>query len=62
MPISDKIVEQIKTLKVNDDFKKLLLDILSEEDKGTHKYKESYEKMVNEYLTKQGGGFEDDKD
>ena len=61
MPISEKIIEQVNNLKINSDFKELLLKILSEEDKGTHKYKEIYEKMVNEYLTKNSGGYEDDQ-
>lgn len=61
MPISEKIIEQVNNLKIDSDFKELLLKILSEEDKGTHKYKEIYEKMVNEYLTKNSGGYEDDQ-
>lgn len=53
--ISDKIKSQIKELKISDDLKKLLIRILEEEDKGTYKYKELYDKLVTEYIESKGG-------
>ncbi|MDE5617255.1 MAG: hypothetical protein K2I36_00165 [Ureaplasma sp.] len=50
MPISEKIVLRIKNSKNDDDFKKLLLNILNEEDMGNHQFKRTYEKYVNDYL------------
>lgn len=57
--ISEKIKNQIKELNLPDDLKKLLIRILEEEDKGTYKYKELYDKLVTEYLTSKGGGSDD---
>ena len=50
MPISEKIVQRIKNSKNDDDFKKLMLNILNEEDMGNHQFKRAYEKYVNDYL------------
>ena len=52
MPISAKIVTQICTLDVDENFKALMLSILAEEDKGNFRFKDTYEKLVNEYLSK----------
>lgn len=61
MPISEKIRNKITALEVSDDLKKLMLDILTEEDKGNHRFKETYERLVNEYLkTKEGDNHDQD--
>lgn len=53
MPISKKITEQILSLTdVDNSFKELMLSILEIEDKGTHRYKEPYDKLINKYLNK----------
>ena len=59
MPISEKIREKINQLNDPDDFKKLMLSILEEEDKGSHRYTDVYERLVTEYLKAKGG---DDSD
>lgn len=52
MSISKKIREEILNLSgVNADFKKLMLDILIEEDKGNYKFTEFYEKLINDYIS-----------
>lgn len=55
MPISEKIKKKIENLNETDAFKKLMLDILAEEDKGNHRFKEAYEKRVNTYLKEEDG-------
>ncbi len=51
MAISEKIKQKIEKLDEKDeDFKKLLLDILEEESKGDFRYKERFENIINEYL------------
>lgn len=50
MPISKKIIDKVNSLEQDEDFKKLVLDILNEEDKGNHRYKEKYEQIIEEYL------------
>lgn len=60
MPISKKITEQIFSLTdVDDSFKELMLAILEIEDKGTHRYKEPYDKLINNYLIKKEGNKND---
>lgn len=54
MPISEKIIAQINSIDTDDEFKELMLSILSEEDKGNYRFKDTYEKMINEYLEKKG--------
>ena len=50
MPISRKIIEQINSLtEVDDSFKELMISILEIEDKGTHRFKEPYEKLIKDY-------------
>lgn len=52
MPISEKIVERISNLNVDEEFKKMMLKILRDEDKGIYRFKAEYEKHVKEYLEK----------
>lgn len=52
MPISKKIEEQIQKLDIDNDLKELMMNVLKEEDKGTHAFKQLYNKMVDEYLKK----------
>ena len=61
MPISEKIIERIKNSNLDKEFKKLMLQILAEEDKGNYRFKAEYEKFVNEYLEtqKKDGGLND---
>ena len=54
MPISEKIIAQINSIDTDDEFKELMLLILSEEDKGNYRFKDTYEKMINEYLENKG--------
>ena len=42
-----------------DDFKKLMLTILEQEDRGNHRYKEDYIKLVNDYIEKEKGDTND---
>lgn len=55
MPISEKITKQIQELDTCENFKNLMLSILAEEDKGIFRFKDAYEKLVNEYIEKNGG-------
>lgn len=55
MPISEKIKNQIQQLDTTEDFKELMLSILTEEDKGNFRFKDTYEKLINEYIQKNGG-------
>lgn len=57
--ISEKIKNQVKELNLSEDLKKLLIRILEEEDKGTYKYKELYDKFVSEYINSKGGDSDD---
>ena len=50
MPISEKIKEQIDALEVQKDFKDLMIAILTEEDKGNFRFKDTYEKLVRDVL------------
>lgn len=59
MPISYKIRQKIDALNESQDFKDLLLEILTIEDKGNHKYKEAYDKLASKYLAVKDG---DDND
>ena len=52
MPISEKIIAQINNIDADEEFKKLMLAILAEEDKGNFRFKDTYEKLVNDYLEK----------
>lgn len=55
MPISEKIKNQIQQLDATEDFKELMHSILTEEDKGNFRFKDTYEKLINEYIQKNGG-------
>lgn len=55
MPISEKIRKKIEMLEDPDDLKKLMITILEEEDKGSHRYTETYERLVTEYLRAKDG-------
>ena len=55
MPISEKIQEKIRTLPDDEKLKKLMLAILTEEDKGNFRFKDTYEKLVNAYLAEKDG-------
>lgn len=59
MPISEKIKSKIGSLNMPDDFKKLMLTILEQEDRGNHRYKEDYIKLVNDYIEKEKGDTND---
>ncbi len=59
--ISDKIKKQINDLDVSESLKELMLKILEIEDKGTYKYKEAYDKLINEYIEKQKEDENDDQ-
>ena len=61
MPISKKIEERIRNLKVDDEFKSMMIDILLDEDSGSYKYRLEYEKHVKNYLVavKKDGGQND---
>lgn len=59
MPISEKILEKIQQLDDTDELKRLMISILTEEDKGNHRFKETYEKLVNEYLKEKDGDGDD---
>ena len=55
MPISEKIRQKIVALDESDEMKHLMLAILTEEDKGNHRFKDTYERLVNEYLSAKDG-------
>lgn len=55
MPISKKIIDQINNLDVDSDFKELMVAILNEEDKGNHRFKDTYERLIKDYLSKKEG-------
>ncbi len=59
MPISEKIRSKIAALDEPEDLKKLMLDILTEEDKGNHRFKDTYERLVVEYLRAKDGDGDD---
>lgn len=64
MAVSKKIQDEVEKIdKKDESFKKLMIDILDEESKGTYKFKEKYEELVNEYINNNiVGVVEDDKD
>lgn len=59
MPISEKIMKQISKIDAPDDFKELMLAVLSEEDKGNFRFKEAYERLINDYLNAKEDGLSD---
>lgn len=60
MPISKKIIVQINSIDADADFKTLMINILNEEDKGNHHFKETYEKFIMDYIEKRGEDKKDD--
>ena len=55
MPISEKIRNKINGLNEEKGIKELMIAILEEEDKGNHRFKDTYMNLVSEYLdTKEG--------
>ena len=54
MTISKKIVDEIMNLDEKNDFKKLLIDLLELEDRGSHKINQLFEKEIKDYLLMQG--------
>lgn len=59
MPISEKILTQISKIDAPDDFKDLMLAVLTEEDKGNFRFKEAYEKLINDYIKAKEDGQSD---
>ena len=59
MPISEKIMNQIKKIDAPNDFKELMLAVLAEEDKGNFRFKEAYERLINDYLKAKEDGQSD---
>ena len=51
--ISEKIKNQIYGLDISIEMKELMIKILEEEDKGIYKYKEVYDKLINDYIDKE---------
>lgn len=58
MPISENINKEITKLQVEDDFKKLMLDILRKEDEGvtSRTYKGEYSSIVDAFIKAKEGG------
>lgn len=54
MAISKKIHEQLKKECKDEELRTVLLDILEYEDKGIHRYKEVYEKIICDYINRKG--------
>ena len=52
MPISEKIIAQINSIDVDEEVKQLMLYILAEEDKGNFRFKDTFEKLINDYIEK----------
>lgn len=59
MPISEKIMNQINKIDAPNDFKELMLAVLAEEDKGNFRFKEAYERLINDYLKAKEDGQSD---
>lgn len=55
MPISDKIKNEIDKLKIKDEDKELLLEILNIEDEGIFRFKKEYERIIKAYLENSKG-------
>lgn len=54
MTISKKILNEISNLEKGKKYKTLLIDLLNVEDSGNHRNNKQFEKMVNEYISKNG--------
>lgn len=55
MTISKKILNEISNLEKDTEYKKLLIGLLNVEDSGNHRNNKQFEKMINEYISKNGG-------
>ena len=53
MAISEKIIKQIKDMPLEENMKELIIEVLEKEDEGLGKYKEVYEKIINDYIKKE---------
>ena len=56
MPISEKIVSEIKKLDATPQEKKLLIKILELEDGGLRNYTMPYEREINNYISERKDG------
>ena len=52
MSVSKRIEDQVQKLDVNRSMKRLMLDILDAESKGSSKYKTIYDKKIEDYVNK----------
>lgn len=50
MPISKKIIDQVKATTATDGQKALMMKILEIEDKGIFRYEAAYEKEIREFI------------
>ena len=53
MPISEKIITRINDSEVSQEEKKLMLEILQIEDKGSFRYQAEYEAIIKKYIEDQ---------
>ena len=53
MPISEKIITRINDSEVSQEEKKLMLEILQIEDKGSFRYQAEYEALIKKYIEEQ---------
>ena len=53
MPISEKIITRINDSEVSQEEKKLMLEILQVEDKGSFRYQAEYEALIKKYIEEQ---------
>lgn len=58
MPISQKIIDQVNRAKATPAEKKMMIDLLTIEDKGVFRFEAAYDKVIREYIaskeTKEG--------
>lgn len=50
MPISEKILKEVKTAKASAAEKALMLEVLQVEDKGSFRYQAEYEPIIKKYI------------
>lgn len=50
MAINDSIVARINSLDISEQAKKMLLDLLKQQERGTRQYTKPYTAIINEYL------------
>lgn len=50
MPISEKILDQVKNTTATDAQKALMMEILQIEDRGVFRYEAAYEKVIREFI------------